>query len=525
MLALRQYREFREDTYFHRDCYARRVATIFISALQPPQAAGAAVKDDPEPLEEHASSAKIAELSKFHQQITSEGLSGDAAERQDGEDGEEAAQRHEQNMTDYRFTAQGARHMEPPPLAHAMVPIAGRCDTCSESAAPGEAQAKFVHQDLPGDMRPLQSKEEVADVGKTVADAKQVMQELEQQRADLTLRCSQLQKQCSQLEDAVKSERLDRRAALEQLDNMSAEKESVLRGWHDAQHRATNAQLQLQQVFESARGLSAELNEVHAELSESLEGLHEQLENMSAEKESVLSGWHDAQQRAANARLQMQQAFESAQGLSAEINEVHAELRESLEGLQDLPATVEQLFCFGDQGLIMLREKCKELELAQLQGVHVANQQEARIEDLEAVIAHFKNQLQERQEEVEEQRQALEQDLAQMQEYRDTISKLRKQVRAEQKKGGLMRDATTQVVDRRVEVHVRNFSQFQERPRDEMPSPKRSKRGSAEHHASESVDNAICAIPPPDLGLTLQNLEQITGHVSAPEDRMLVACV
>jgi chromosome segregation ATPase len=204
---------------------------------------------------------------------------------------------------------------------------------------------------------------------------------------------------------------------------------------------------------------------------------------------------------------------------------VHAELRESLEGLQDLPATVEQLFCFGDQGLIMLREKCKELELAQLQGVHVANQQEARIEDLEAVIAHFKNQLQERQEEVEEQRQALEQDLAQMQEYRDTISKLRKQVRAEQKKGGLMRDATTQVVDRRVEVHVRNFSQFQERPRDEMPSPKRSKRGSAEHHASESVDNAICAIPPPDLGLTLQNLEQITGHVSAPEDRMLVACV
>ncbi|MFN9944612.1 MAG: hypothetical protein ACK56I_34605, partial [bacterium] len=110
---------------------------------------------------------------------------------------------------------------------------------------------------MPGDMRPLQSKEEVADVGKTVADAKQVMQELEQQRADLTLRCSQLQKQCSQLEDAVKSERLDRRAALEQLDNMSAEKESVLRGWHDAQHRATNAQLQLHQVFESARGLSA----------------------------------------------------------------------------------------------------------------------------------------------------------------------------------------------------------------------------------------------------------------------------
>jgi hypothetical protein len=71
----------------------------------------------------------------------------------------EAAQRHEQNMTDYMFTAQGTRHTEPPPLAHAIVPITGRCDTCSESAAPREAQAKFVHQDLPGEMRPLHSKE------------------------------------------------------------------------------------------------------------------------------------------------------------------------------------------------------------------------------------------------------------------------------------------------------------------------------------------------------------------------------
>jgi DNA repair exonuclease SbcCD ATPase subunit len=197
---------------------------------------------------------------------------------------------------------------------------------------------------------------------------------------------------------------------------------------------------------------------------------------------------------------------------------VHAELNESLEGLQDLPATIEQLFCFGDQGLIMLRENTKELELAQLQGVHVANQQEARIEDLEEVIAHLKNQLQERQEEVDKQRQALEQDLAQMQEYRDIISRLRKELRAEQKKRGLMRDATTQVVDRRVEVHVRSLSQFQDRPRDEIPSPKRSKRGSVEHHAS--VEETIRAIPQPDLGLTLQNLEQITGPVSASK----IAC-
>ena len=171
----------------------------------------------------------------------------------------------------------------------------------------------------------------------------------------------------------------------------------------------------------------------------------------------------------------------------------------------------------------MLRENTKELELAQLQGVHVANQQEARIEDLEAVVAHLKIQLQERQEEAEEQRQALEHDLTQMQEYRDTISRLRKEVRAVQKKRGLMRDATTQVVDRRVEVHMRSFPQFQDRPRDEMPSPKRSKRGSVEHHAS--VEDTISAILPPDLGLTLQNLEQITGPVSASEDRMLVACV
>ena len=108
-LALRQYREFHADTYFHRDCYARRVATIFISALQPPQAAGVAGKDDPEPPEEHKSSADIT----FD---TSEGLSGDAADLQDGEDGEEAAQRHEQqNKTDKKFMEQGARHLEPPP--------------------------------------------------------------------------------------------------------------------------------------------------------------------------------------------------------------------------------------------------------------------------------------------------------------------------------------------------------------------------------------------------------------------------
>jgi len=272
------------------------------------------------------------------------------------------------------------------------------------------------------------------------------VKELEKNHADLTLQCTQLQEQCSQLEDQVQSERHARLEALEQLEGISAEKESVLRRWHAAQ----------------------------------------------------------------------QQAREAAQYLSAEINEAYAELSETREGLKDLPTTVEQLFSFGNQGLQLLRENTKELELAQLQGAHVAKQQEAQIEDLHAFIAQLKKQLQERQEEVEEQRQVLEQDLVQMQEYRHIISGLRKELRADNRKRALLRDATTQVVDRRVEAQVRSLRQSQERIQDEMPKSKPSRRRSSEHRAA--VEDSESMLPPPDLSLTLKNLEQTTGLLSAPND-------
>jgi len=430
-LALRQYREFHDETYFHRDCYARRAATIFLSALQPPptpHATGVAGADDPEPAEEDAASAEVVG--------GPEELSGDDSELEDAGEGAAAARRRdEQKMAEYVIKEQRARQLDPSRLARAIVPIASRgdgwaADLATASAVDRGSQTDATQLHPPGDLNPQRLK----------------IQELERMTADLTLQCTQLQEQCSQLEDQVQSERHARLEALEQLEGISAEKESVLRRWHAAQ----------------------------------------------------------------------QQAREAAQYLSAEINEAYAELSETREGLKDLPTTVEQLFSFGNQGLQLLRENTKELELAQLQGAHVAKQQEAQIEDLHAFIAQLKKQLQERQEEVEEQRQVLEQDLVQMQEYRHIISGLRKELRADNRKRALLRDATTQVVDRRVEAQVRSLRQSQERIQDEMPKSKPSRRRSSEHRAA--VEDSESMLPPPDLSLTLKNLEQTTGLLSAPND-------
>ncbi len=433
--SLRQYREFHDETYFHRDCYARRAATIFLSALQPPPTPGAtgvavAGTDDPEPAKENVEVAGgPEELSEDDSELS----------RDEGEEEATARRRYQQKMAEYVIKEQRARQLDPSRLARAIVPIVSRgdgwaADLATASVVDRESKADATHQHPRSDLDTLRSK----------------IQELERMTTDLTLQRTQLQEQCRQLEEKVQSERHARLEALEQLESMSAEKESVLRRWHAAQ----------------------------------------------------------------------QQVRESAQYLSAEIFEVYVELSETREDLNDLPTTVEQLLSFGNQGLELLHANAKELELAQLQGAHVAKQQEAQIEDLHAFIAQLKTQLQERQEEVEGQRQVLEQDLVQMQEYREIISGLRKEMRAENRKRALFRDATTQVVDRRVEAQVRSLRQSRERIQDEMPKSKQSRRRSSEHRAAVESSGML---PPPDLSLTLKNLEQTAGFIFTSNDCVLVA--
>jgi len=131
------------------------------------------------------------------------------------------------------------------------------------------------------------------------------------------------------------------------------------------------------------------------------------------------------------------------------------ELQVALEGRERAVADWHAAQHEAEKAIQFCEEAVGFCDLAQQQGVHVAEQQEAQLLHHRARGKWLEERLNRQQIELEQQREALEQDLATMEQYRGTISGLRKQLRDDSHRRGLMRDATTQVVDRRVELHVR----------------------------------------------------------------------
>ena len=296
----------------------------------------------------------------------------------------------------------------------------------------------------------------------------------------------------------------------------------------DLQHALTQSLLKLAKLEQENSDLQLHYNklkDVTRGEHESRQCIAEEVQRMCADKEEILRSWYVTQEHAIHLSLQLQEVLSIAKRMCAESQVAYQELsacRLNLhEELSHVPEMLEKMLEFSDDGLNMLEESTRRLALAQDQGAHVAAKQEALIQHQQELIANLQLQLQEQHEEVEQQRQALEHDLAQMQDYRDTISALRKELRVEHKRHALMRDAATQVVDRRAEAHVRNLRRSQDKLQCPphsigLKSTDKNARSQGDYLTfPETVTTSKGSFVLADLDSLLHQIEQSTGLFSA----------
>jgi hypothetical protein len=400
-----QHREFHDDFYFHRECYARKAACMFLAALQPSQP-----EDQASPADDVF--AAQAEDDRATRNLRSLVPAFDADEAAD----DDHAGEHEAAAEDEHEEAAQDKHADEHVVAqdeHAEEPartdnVAMTVQDVKPRGDSGQAALQDgIQDDHPACAIPFER------TNSALVDEADVIRKLQSALSLADLKELGHQKSALRLHTGnVKQAREEQRA------------QEVLQREVDT----VNESLPLLQSLYTARGVREE-QRVQDVLQQELDTVRKEnmtlsrdLATVRGEKERALKDRQSAVKELVRCQMHLQQARRAAQLVCDELHGLDMELAVTREEANELPKTIISLLHIADEGVQMLAQKTQEVALTEHQAVHLAQAQETQMQHLHAHIEQLKHHIQSQREELEEQREVLSQDLLHMEQYRQSIS-------------------------------------------------------------------------------------------------------